>query len=202
MEKERENDNKKIILPIILVLVLIISISALTYAIFRYSKEGRISNTVTTGTVTFSYTEMTNGISLENALPISDEVGKNLDSGTKNNGYFDFNVSCTMAGFSNVFYEVYATKLAVEDELDEKYVKVYLTDGTTDNPITGYDQVVPTYDKLKTSVKNSNAKQLYYGNFTSSGTQKFRLRMWISDEYMLVSNSEHFKIKVNVEAND
>lgn len=200
--ENQENDKKRIFLPIILVLLLVVSIFGITYAIFSYGKEGRVSNTVTTGTITFSYTEMTNGISLENALPITDEVGKKLESGNKNNGYFDFNVSCTMAGYNNIFYEVYATKLAVENELDEKYVKIYLTDGSTDQAISGYDGKVPTYNNLKQSVRNDKAKQLYYGNFTSSGTQKFRLRMWISDDYMLASSSEHFKIKVNVEAND
>lgn len=200
--ENQENDKKRIFLPIILVLLLVVSIFGITYAIFSYGKEGRVSNTVTTGTITFSYTEMTNGISLENALPITDEVGKKLESGNKNNGYFDFNVSCTMAGYNNIFYEVYATKLAVENELDEKYVKIYLTDGSTDQAISGYDGKVPTYNNLKQSVRNDKAKQLYYGSFTSSGTQKFRLRMWISDDYMLASSSEHFKIKVNVEAND
>lgn len=201
MDNKEEKNNKEF-LPVLLVLLLFISVFGLTYAIFSYSKEGRVSNTVTTGTITFSYTETTNGISLENALPITDEVGKKLESGDKNNGYFDFNVSCTMAGYSNVFYEVFATKLAVENELEEKYVKVYLTDGSTDQAITGYDGEVPTYNNLKKSIKDDKAKQLYYGNFTGSGIQKFRLRMWISDEYMLTSSSEHFKIKVNVEANE
>ena len=146
MDNKEEKNNKEF-LPVLLVLLLFISVFGLTYAIFSYSKEGRVSNTVTTGTITFSYTETTNGISLENALPITDEVGKKLESGDKNNGYFDFNVSCTMAGYSNVFYEVFATKLAVENELEEKYVKVYLTDGSTDQAITGYDGEVPTYKK-------------------------------------------------------
>lgn len=199
---KNENNKSVVLVSLLLIIFLMCSIVFLTYAIFRYSKEGSIKNVISTGNITFSYTETTNGITLDDALPISDEIGKKLEKNDGNNGYFDFNVSCTMAGFSNVFYEVYATKLDVEDQLDEKYVKIYLTDGTTDDALSGYDISVPTYDKLKKSIKNAASKQLYYGNFTSNGTQKFRLRMWISDEYMLVSKSEHFKIKVNVEANN
>lgn len=198
--KTKEN-RKTTIIPIILIIVLFIAVIGFTYAIFTYSKEGRVRNIVTTGNIAFTYTETTNGISLENALPMDDEVGKKLEKDDTNNGYFDFNVSCTMAGFSNILYEVYSTKETVDDELDEEYVKVYLTDATTDEPLVGYDKTIPTYDQLKKSIKDDKAKQLYYGNFTSSGTQKFRLRMWVSKEYTLASESKHFKIKVNVEAN-
>lgn len=199
---ENKENKKPAIISMILIVVLFIAVIGLTYAVFTYSEEGKVKNVVTTGNITFSYTEMTNGITLEDALPITDAVGKKLEKDDKNNGYFDFNVSCTMSGFNNVFYEIYATKEKSDDELAEKYVKVYLTDGTTDEPISGYEKKVPTYNNLKESVIKENAKQLYYGNFASSGTQNFRLRMWVSDEYMLVSNSEHFKIKVNVEANN
>ena len=201
MESEK-NNNKSVILSMFLIVMLFIAVIGLTYAIFTYSAEGKIKNKITTGTITFNYTETTNGIRLDNALPISDDIGKKLKNDSNNNGYFDFNVSCSMAGFNNVFYEIYATKEQTNDELEEKYVKIYLTDGTTDEPITGYKDNIPTFDNLKKSISNEKSKQLYYGNFSSSGTQKFRLRMWISDEYMLVSNSEHFKIKVNVEASD
>ena len=192
MESEK-NNNKSVILSMFLIVMLFIAVIGLTYAIFTYSAEGKIKNKITTGTITFNYTETTNGIRLDNALPISDDIGKKLKNDSNNNGYFDFN---------DVFYEIYATKEQTNDELEEKYVKIYLTDGTTDEPITGYKDNIPTFDNLKKSISNEKSKQLYYGNFSSSGTQKFRLRMWISDEYMLVSNSEHFKIKVNVEASD
>lgn len=40
--------------------------------------------------VSMTYTESTNGISIENASPTSDEVGKKLNG---KNEYFDFTVS-------------------------------------------------------------------------------------------------------------
>ena len=198
VEKKESNKYNRILL-IFLVLLLLILVG-ITYALFTYSKEGNVKNTVKTGSLTFSFTETSNGISLENAMPMSDEVGKLLEPSKYNNGYFDFNVSCAIAGTDRIQYEVYAIKEQVENELAEKYVKIYLTDGTTDKPLSGYDIDVPTFYSLKDSTSKEGAKQLYYGTFTSSGIQTFRLRMWISEDYAIPSSSENFKIKVNVEA--
>lgn len=200
MEKKTKkwDHNRKMILYIILLLLLMVSVVGVTYAIFNYSREGEVKNTVKTGDLTFSYVETSSGISIENAMPISDEVGKKLDS--SKNGYFDFNVSCQIAGTSRIQYEVYAEKQEVKNPIDEKYVKIYLTDGTKDQPISGYDIEVPTYNSLKEALSNKEGKQLYYGSFTNSGVQKFRLRMWLKEEYTVPTTSEQFKIKVNVDA--
>lgn len=202
-----EQDTKKqskfgLIISCCLVLILIMSVFGITYALFSYNKQGQVRNTITSGSITFTYVETSNGISLENAMPISDRVGKSLEQDKNNNGYFDFNVSCNIAGTSSVNYEVYAIKQKVDHPLKDEYVKVYLTDGTTDQPISGYSAEVPTYENLKQSISNKDAKQLYYGTFNNNGTQKFRLRMWVSDQYAISSTSEQFKIKVNVEAKD
>lgn len=199
-DKSDDNNKIKIFLSIILVIILIISVVGVTYALFIYGKEGQIKNIVTTGSLTFSYVETSNGISLENAMPISDDVGKKLDNSKDNNGFFDFNVSCKIAGTDRIQYEVYATQTKVVNKIEEQYVKIYLTDGTNDTPISGYNVEVPTYNHLKDAILNKEGKQLYYGNFTSSGTQSFRLRMWLSEQYPVSSVSEQFKIKINIAA--
>lgn len=201
MKKQEKAGNKmKLMLSCIFIVLLFILVIGTTYALFSYTKEGKIENTISTGSITFSYTESSNGILLQNAMPVSDEVGKKLDISQKNNGYFDFNVSSTISGTSKINYEIYATKISVDNELNEKYVKIYLTDGLTDNAISGYDSDIPTYYSLKESALEKNAKSLYYGTFNNTGIQYFRLRMWISDKYDIKDVSENFKIKVNVQA--
>lgn len=198
--KEKEKNYEKFILSGALILLLIVSVVGITYAVFSYQREGEKNNVITTGSIIFTYTETTNGINLQNAMPTSDEVGKKLERSENNEGYFDFNVSCSLAGTSRINYEVYATKLNVENPLSEEYVKMYLTDGTIDQPILGYDNDVPTYYSLKDSTVASGSKTLYTGSFTNSGVQSFRLRMWLSDQYTLTNQSNDFKIKVNVKA--
>lgn len=198
--KEKEKNYEKFILSGALILLLIVSVVGITYAVFSYQREGEKNNVITTGSIIFTYTETTNGINLQNAMPISDEVGKKLERSENNEGYFDFNVLCSLAGTARINYEVYATKLNVENPLSEEYVKMYLTDGTTDQPILGYDNDVPTYYSLKDSTVASGSKTLYTGSFTNSGVQSFRLRMWLSDQYTVTDQSNDFKIKVNIKA--
>lgn len=198
--KEKEKNYEKFILSGALILLLIVSVVGITYAVFSYQREGEKNNVITTGSIIFTYTETTNGINLQNAMPISDEVGKKLERSENNEGYFDFNVSCSLAGTARINYEVYATKLNVENPLSEEYVKMYLTDGTTDQPILGYDNDVPTYYSLKDSTVASGSKTLYTGSFTNSGVQSFRLRMWLSNQYTVTDQSNDFKIKVNIKA--
>ena len=198
--KEKEKNYEKFILSGALILLLIVSVVGITYAVFSYQREGEKNNVITTGSIIFTYTETTNGINLQNAMPISDEVGKKIERSENNEGYFDFNVSCSLAGTARINYEVYATKLNVENPLSEEYVKMYLTDGTTDQPILGYDNDVPTYYSLKDSTVASGSKTLYTGSFTNSGVQSFRLRMWLSDQYTVTDQSNDFKIKVNIKA--
>lgn len=202
MKKNKEvgSNELKLILSVVLVLLLVVSVIGVTYALFTYSKVGNVKNTITTGSITFNYIETSNGISLVDAMPISDEIGKKLKYAEQNNGYFDFNVSCRIAGTAKIQYEVYSTKEKVSNPIDDQYVKIYLTDGTNDNALSGYDNEVPTYEDLKDALSVENAKQLYFGTFNSTGTQRFRLRMWVSDKYVVPSVSEEFKIKVNVQA--
>lgn len=201
VSKENENKDKKIVISIILVLLLFISVIGITYAVFIFAKEGKRENVINTGSITFSYTETSNGISLTNALPISDNIGKTLDN-SGSNGYFDFNVSCKIVGTTAIKYEIYSEEQSVSNPIDSSFVKMYLTDGTSDRPISGYDGEVPTYNMLPTSSIKDGAKRLYYGSFNTTGGQSFRLRMWLSDKYSIPTTSQQFKIKVNVSANN
>lgn len=84
--------------------------------------------------------------------------------------------------------------------LSGEYVKIYLTD-TNNNPYSGYNITVPTYDELSDSVVDSNSKTLYLGTYSGTNLiQNFRLRMWIRDTYTLDTVSETFKSKIFVKA--
>lgn len=86
--------------------------------------------------MTFVYDEQVgegNGISLKNALPISDEQGKILAG---SNQTFDFQVLAAIEG-ENVSYEVIAEK-QVGSDLPENLAKIYLTtlDGMEESPVS------------------------------------------------------------------
>ena len=193
MKKEK---NRLGLILILIFLLLTITIS-LTYAVFVYSKAGQRRNIISTGTLVFTYTETTNGIFLNNAMPTTDEVGKMSTNENGNNGFFDFSVKYSSPKSRTINYEIYACE---EDTntLDPRFVKIYLTD-QNNLAIGGYEKPV-LYADLPTSMTNSACKRLYYGTFQASGVRDFRLRMWLSDKYEVTELSRLFKIKVNTSA--
>lgn len=202
-EKEEDNRKREIIISVVAILVLIVAVVGVTYAAFNFTGTGSKENTISTGTITFNYTEKTNGISLVNAQPLADSVGKVLTESDPTNGveqgYFDFTVASTVQGSTSINYEVYG----VADEsntLDSQHVKVYLTDATTDTAVTGYTETVPTYDSLANSTNATNGKVLYTGAFNGSDSKDFRLRIWVADTYTVTGTSTAFTMKVNVNA--
>ena len=198
MNKSKYNKKRVSFFLILLLLLFITALLGTAYSLFIYAGEGAKNNTFSTSSINFSFDETTNGISLKNAVPIIDEVGKKLQSDDNDVGYFDFNVSYNSFSFArNVSYEIYITP-SENNSLDGKYVKVYLTD-QNDQPLLG--DVVKTFEELDSAKTiNDGSKQIYYDSFTKTGVKKFRLRMWVSEDYPIDKESRSFKLKVNVNA--
>ena len=66
---------KESILIIALLILMILAIGV-SYAAFSFSKIGTKVNSITTGSITMSYEESDNTITLNGALPTTDETGK------------------------------------------------------------------------------------------------------------------------------
>ena len=100
MEKKRQ-----LLLTIGLILILVLMIVGISYATFKFVGLGKKENTITTGAITMEYTETTNTISMNNALPTTDATGKvRLTEGE----YFDFTLSGTIKGSENINWEIAA----------------------------------------------------------------------------------------------
>ena len=193
------NNSKQMILSILGVVILVVAVVGVSFAAFSYSKTGEKVNTITTGTITMSYSEDTNGINLSNALPMSDDQGKALSG---SNNVFDFTVTATINGSGNttINYDVTATKES-DSTLDDSAVKVYLTsiDNSADTQV-----LAPTKVSALTKTGSSEASgapngqyKLTTGTFTSTTTRKYRLRMWVSDDYTDPTGGS-YTLKVNV----
>ncbi len=202
-----KNNSKKIIMGVLGILSLILITFGVTYAVFNYTKLGTTENTITSGTLKFLYTENTgvgNGISITNALPVSDEIGKNYST----EGYvFDFKIEGTNSGTEAINYEVTLRKKSTSTLIDNA-VKVYLTDMTNN---TDTSIVAPTlYSNLTNTtidVGNNVEKTLYNGTVPGGELtylKNFRLRMWIDEAADFSSgdlNDKSFTATINVYAN-
>lgn len=197
------DDSKQVLLSVFGVALLIVAIVGISYAIFVFSAKSRVDNTVRSGGITFEYLEGDSVIDINDALPVSDEVG------VKQTKSFDFQVSSAIRGNTTVFYEVRAKSLTVDNKIDNQYVKIYLEkkDGgdfsTILSPTTFKEN--PNTSLTNISV-DTNTMLLYSGKFsgkkaaTTNYSDEFRLKMWLSDKYLIDDVSRTFKIKVLVYA--
>ena len=194
----KENNSKQVLLSVLGVAILVVAVVGVSFAAFSYSKTGEKVNTITTGTITMSYSETTNGINLTNALPMSDGVGKAL---SEEEQYFDFTVSANITGTTTINYAITASK-EEGNTLPDDAVKVYLTDmdGTADTQIlapTKVSGLTPTTGS-EPSGTPSGQFILHTGTFDATSSHDYRLRMWVADDYQVAGESQTYKLRVNV----
>lgn len=196
---------------IILFLSFIFFFSGISYSIFSYFGMGITNNVIYTGKIIFSYSDANggeNGIYIENASPVSDEVGKVLSGEGE---YFDFTITASTTK-TNLSYEI-AVEKDPNSTLKEDWIKIYLTtlEGNQEfsTDITLNNNEVITFNQLTDTTNNLiSGKTIYYGTVQAgeiSYGKKFRLRMWIKDpnqtnfDYSIL-NQRFFSLKVNVGA--
>lgn len=204
-----QNDSKKIILSVLGIAILIVAVVGISYAVFIFTSDSKTENVINTGTISMSFTEgITNVMTISNAIPTQDEVGK------KQSDYFDFNVSATIAGITDINYQIIAKNLTAEKE-NEKF-KIPLVNQLSGNQVklylekkegSEYKQVLlPTmFDQLNSATGN-DTKLLYSGTFSNNTTEsnklmeEFKLRMWLNSDAVLDEVTRTFKIRVDINA--
>ena len=141
-----------------------------------------------------NYTESINGISIVNAMPTSDVVGKAL-KGTGE--YFDFTINSTIVGNASLQYEIAAVKDS-NSTIPNSDIKLYL-----EQQVSGsYEEVMaPTvFTPINTiSEVGSPAGSMILRTVTKDKTSSdnYRLRMWIKEDAQ-VGQAQSYTVKVNV----
>ena len=181
---EKKSSSKQVLLSVLAVAILVVAVVGVSFAFFTYSKQGETVNTITTGTLVFSYNEPANGILLEDAVPMSDEDAKTTLTSGRN--VFDFTVTSTINGNATINYEITAKESTNQSDigtLESKYVKVSL-----DKVAGGSETSVKAatyYDDLTAGTIATGDKLLGTGSATNSSgspvTTTYRLRMWMAE---------------------
>ena len=192
--KKKEN-----VIIIVILVVMVIAIIGVSYAAFSFSRQGNTPNKITTGSITMTYTESSNTISLSNALPTTDKTGTTR---LKEGEYFDFTVSSEITGEVNINYEISAKEVG-EGTIDGSNIKLYLTrlteDGTEEQLMTPKVYNEETSENTYTG-RPANEMSLYTGSMNASESNDYRLRMYVTEEYNPQGDGGGltFAVKVNV----
>ncbi len=201
MMMEEKNDSKKILLSVIGVAILVVAVVGISFAVTNLVATSD-PNTISTGTITMSYSEPQNGINLVNATPIDDTAGSAL---TEN---FDFTVSTGASGSVNIPYEINVTEIEVDagkTKLEKSEVKVYLS--KKDESSTETSVVAPKLlSELEASTLRTGSFKLYEAtdSYTNGGstTTNYVLRMWVDSSVAVDSiKDKQYKLLVNVDSN-
>ena len=192
--KRREN----VVIIVILVLMLV-AIIGVSYAAFSFSQQGNTPNTITTGSITMTYTESDNKISLNGALPTTDKTGTvRLTAGE----YFDFNVSSQITGDVNINYEISAKEVG-DGTIDGSNIKLYLTKLNDDG--TEEALMVPEVYNVEANANDytgrpSGEMSLYTSSMNSSESNNYRLRMYVDEGYNPQGDGGNltFTVQINV----
>ena len=196
---------KKEIVIIGLILLMIIALIGVSYAAFRFTGEGTKVNSITTGSITMTYEETDNTISLNGALPTTDKTGKTrLNQGE----YFDFTVSSNISGDVNINYEISAKDVTTSDrKIDGSNIKLYLTRLTDDG--TEEELMTPEVYNEESNANNftgrpSGEMSLYTSSMNSSESNNYRLRMWVDEDYNPQGDGGNltFSVQINVYGKD
>ena len=178
MEKKKNKKATVIIISIFIVLILAILIS---YAYFRTELSGS-DQVVKVGTLDLILDETSEGITLENAIGLSDNKGMSLDGSTfelRNNGN------------KTVEYTIYLDDNTIGDtdtRIDDKYLKYNLNKNGEDS--------VPT---ALTSIGSNPNRVLDTGTIDGGVTNKYSLKLWITDEVDGNYSGQVFSGKLRVE---
>ena len=191
--KKKEN-----IVIIAILVVMVIAIIGVSYAAFSFSQQGSVPNKITTGSITMTYEESDNTITLGNALPTRDATGTTR---LKEGEYFDFTVSSEITGEVNINYEISAKEVG-EGTIDGSNIKLYLTE-----LVDGEEQSLMSPEVYNEEASENtytgrpaNEMSLYTSSMNASEEHNYRLRMYVTEEYNPQGDGGGlaFKVQVNV----
>ena len=192
--KKKEN-----IIIIAILVIMLIAIIGVSWAAFNFSQQGNVPNKITTGSITMTYEESDNTITLGNALPTTDATGM---ARLKDGEYFDFTVSSEITGEVNINYEISAKEVG-DGTIDGSNIKLYLTRLTSDGT---EEQVMSPRVYTEESTSNNftgrpaNEMSLYTSSMSSSESNKYRLRMYVDEGYNPQGDGGNltFSVQINV----
>ena len=125
----------------------------------------------------------------------TDAAGKALSG---DNNTFDFTVTATIAGTTTINYAITAVK-GDGCTVADNGIKVYLTN-QNDAEILAPTKVTALSKTVSGNAAGAPAGQyvLKTGTYKATGTDNYRLRMWVADDYVAPATSQKYILKVNV----
>ena len=198
MENKNKISKTFWIITLILCIVCIIGISVGFY-LYKKEMNKEVIKDELGGDVYLKFVGNTNGLTLLNASPLTDQLGALQDGDNK---YFDFSVEVNLDEANYIEYEIAIEKDVAFSNIPDEEVKFYLEEENSGSysKVFGPSTFKPLDEKSEFGTEEGNMI-LYKVKKTSSGTSNYRLRMWLSDKSTLTVGNYSVEVLVNGKAN-
>ncbi len=179
-----------ILITICLFFIILIGIGFVTFA--NREKEVIVEDE-TAGKITLNYSTSTNGLSITDATSTIDSVG------IKNENYFEFYIKTKLENDQEAEYEITVSKNSKKSTIPDDGIKVYL-EKEKDGLFTSLFGPKEFEGLKKDSKIGSKKGEMVIANVSrnESGTDKYRLRIWMSDKCILEKGD--YSVDVNLYA--
>lgn len=194
MEKKKGVSKKIIIISIVIVL-LVVGIVIGAFIIHNNKPVKVVEETLDGGNISLTYSDEQNLFTIENAIPTSDVVGKAYDSADL---FFDFTVKSTLEEANTLDYDIILVKDESFSTALESNIKIYLEKEKNGSFISVGSPIV--FEKNYNDVELGNVLMKFYSfSRNSSGSDNYRLRMWLSDSAVFSpEQAQNFGVKIAV----
>ena len=186
------------ILTLILCILCIVGIS-IGFYFYKQETNKVIVKDELGGDVYLKYVGNTNGLTLLNASPMSDQLGALQDGDNK---YFDFSVEVDLDEADFVEYEIAIVKDKSFSNIPDNEVKFYLEEENSGSfsKVFGPSEFKPLEKKTELGTDKGDMV-LYTVKKADSGTINYRLRMWMAETSTMPVGNYSVEVSINGKAN-
>lgn len=186
------------ILTLILCILCIVGIS-IGFYFYKQETNKVIVKDELGGDVYLKYVGNTNGLTLLNASPMSDQLGALQDGDNK---YFDFSVEVDLDEADFVEYEIAIVKDKSFSNIPDNEVKFYLEEENSGSfsKVFGPSEFKPLEEKTELGTDKGDMV-LYTVKKADSGTINYRLRMWMAETSTMPVGNYSVEVSINGKAN-
>lgn len=193
--ENKKGISKGILLSSIVIVLLVVGIVIGAFNIYNSQPVDVVEENLTGGEISLTYSDDENLFVIENAIPTSDIVGTKYDSAEL---YFDFTVKTELEDANSISYDVILVKDDISSTAKNENIKIYLEKQTNGSFVKVIDPIV-----FKPTIKNEEygekAMSIYTYEKSKSGSDNYRLRMWVSDTAVFnVGEIQNFGVKVAI----
>lgn len=193
--ENKKGISKGVIITSIIIVLLVVAIVVGAFYIHNSKPVNVEEDTLPGGDIALTYSDEENLFVIENALPTSDVVGTTLDSAEL---FFDFTVKTEIEDAEYIEYEILLVKDETLSTALNDNVKVYL-EREKSGTFSKVNDPVLFSANVKDAELGDSVMKVHNQRKTSSGSDNYRLRLWISDTAVFTPGEiQNFGVKVAI----